>query len=107
MVCIFYYFYRKTSLIQLQAEIKKLFQAERESNIIVCIDAWIKKDLIFRAILFSATYLYWWTENKTKVLISNYSLLKRYSILLKCFVETDFLKHVVSPKICPVYNCSS
>lgn len=79
MVCILCYFYGKTFSFQLQAKIKELFQAERKSNITVRAAAWIKKkNLIFITILLSATDLYWWTENKTKVLISNY--LKRYSI---------------------------
>lgn len=82
MVCIFYYFYAKTFLFQLQAKIKKLFQAEIESNITPCADAWIKKKI---KSLLLATYLYWWTVNKTKVLISKYSLFKRYSIVLKYF----------------------
>lgn len=43
MVCIFYYFYAKTFLFQLQAKIKKLFEAEIESNIIQCAAVWIKK----------------------------------------------------------------
>lgn len=43
MVCIFYYFYAKTFLFQLQAKIKKLFEAEIESNIIQCAAAWNKK----------------------------------------------------------------
>lgn len=43
MVCIFYYFSRKTFLFQLQAKIKELFQPEIESNVTVCVAAWIKK----------------------------------------------------------------
>lgn len=46
MVCIFYYFNRKTFLFQLQAKFKKLFQPEIESNVTVCAAAWIKKKKI-------------------------------------------------------------
>lgn len=43
MVYILHDLYTKTLLFfQLQPKIKKLFQAERESNVTACVTAWIK-----------------------------------------------------------------
>lgn len=59
MVCIFYYFNRKTFLFQLQAKFKKLFQPEIESNVTVCAAAWIKKKKLhlYSYPVFSHTHL--------------------------------------------------
>lgn len=65
MMCIFYYFNRKTFLFQLQAKFKKLFQPETESNATVCVAAWIKKKLHFYSYpVFSHTPLLMnWKQN--------------------------------------------